>query len=80
MSHKILHGPMEMVLGIGYGIVGGLVLWILPNFREDRCVLMQFGLLTLGGMLAVFGSTAVEMGGAGALGALTIAFVTGKLL
>ncbi|XP_043228018.1 sodium/hydrogen exchanger 9B2-like isoform X2 [Amphibalanus amphitrite] len=77
LTEKLLSGPLEVVMGLGYGVVGGVLLWYLPGASNSRLALLRLLLLTCTGLLALFGSQKVGYAGAGALAALTLAFVAG---
>ncbi|MCL4129876.1 UNVERIFIED_CONTAM: hypothetical protein GTU68_064674 [Idotea baltica] len=72
-----MKGPLEFGMGILYGIIVGVILWLLPNKRTENAILYRFFLLLGAGLLAVFGSKGIHFGGAGALGCLCVAFVAG---
>ncbi|CAG0904048.1 unnamed protein product [Darwinula stevensoni] len=67
---------VEVLLGFLYGIVIGIILWFIPN-RKDNFALAEIRsiLLLIGGIASYFGSISIKMHSAGALGALTLAFV-----
>ncbi|XP_047501489.1 sodium/hydrogen exchanger 9B2-like isoform X1 [Penaeus chinensis] len=76
----ILKGPIEVVMGLVYGLGVGALLWVLPNIEERNAQNLRFFLLACAGLLAVFGSQMclqAQFGGAGALGCLVMAFVAG---
>ncbi|XP_042856263.1 sodium/hydrogen exchanger 9B2-like isoform X4 [Penaeus japonicus] len=76
----ILKGPIEVVMGLVYGLGVGALLWVLPNIEERNAHNLRFFLLGSAGLLAVFGSQMclqAQFGGAGALGCLVMAFVAG---
>ncbi|XP_038060272.1 sodium/hydrogen exchanger 9B2-like [Patiria miniata] len=77
LVYNILRGPLELVVGVAFGCLGGVVLWYLPDRFQNAFVLRRTVLLFGGGLFAVFGSAAVKFSGAGALGCLTMAFVAG---
>ncbi|OQV21679.1 Mitochondrial sodium/hydrogen exchanger 9B2 [Hypsibius exemplaris] len=74
---NILQGPLEMLMGLTYGIFIGFIFWYLPHRRHDDLSTLRFLFLLCGGLVGVFGSKALGFSGAGALGALTAAFVAG---
>ncbi|XP_018012556.2 sodium/hydrogen exchanger 9B2 [Hyalella azteca] len=77
LTWQILHGPLEVVMGLSYGAVMGFICWILPNKQQQSCSLLQFGMLLTAGLFALFGSRKIEFGGAGALAVLSMAFIAG---
>ncbi len=72
----IFKGPLEALAGVLYGIVLGILCWYIPHRSHDKKTLLRFFILFAGGLFAVFGSRAADISGAGALGALTLAFVS----
>ncbi|KAA0203922.1 Na+/H+ antiporter, 1-like, partial [Hyalella azteca] len=77
LAWQILHGPLEVLIGLSYGAVMGFICWILPNKHHQSCSLLQFAMLFTAGLLALFGSQRIEFGGAGALAVLSMAFIAG---
>ncbi|PIK45923.1 putative mitochondrial sodium/hydrogen exchanger 9B2 [Apostichopus japonicus] len=73
---SILRGPLELVIGLVYGLSGGVLVWYIPHDKKTASQL-RFIFLVSGGILAVFGSDLAGLPGAGALGCLTLAFVAG---
>lgn len=74
LAIAIIKGPLEALLGIAYGVIGGILLWYIPA-KGDNFIFYR-GMTLLGlGLMATFGSSAVSLSGAGPLGCLTIAFV-----
>ena len=58
-------------------IAWGILVIGLPGKDDPKMGKFRFVLLTLGGLLAYFGSKAVELDGSGALAVLVMAFVAG---
>ncbi|XP_070000471.1 sodium/hydrogen exchanger 9B2-like isoform X3 [Penaeus vannamei] len=52
----ILKGPIEVVMGLVYGLGVGALFWVLPNIEERSAQNLRFFLLGCAGLLAVFGS------------------------
>ncbi|XP_025095637.1 sodium/hydrogen exchanger 9B2-like isoform X1 [Pomacea canaliculata] len=75
IAWNICKGPLEAVIGIVYGMLGGIILWYIPQKKSRHLLLFRSAMLLGGGMLAVFGSKMVDWAGAGPLGCLTISFV-----
>lgn len=74
LAVSIIKGPAEALLGVAYGVIGGILLWYIPA-KGDNFIFYR-GMTLLGaGLMATFGSAAIELSGAGPLGVLTIAFV-----
>ncbi|OWA52319.1 Mitochondrial sodium/hydrogen exchanger 9B2 [Hypsibius exemplaris] len=74
---QIIQGPLEILVGLLYGCVIGIIFWYLPHRGHEDVGLFRFLFLFLGGLVSIIGSKAVGFSGAGALGCLTAAFVAG---
>ena len=77
LAWQIVQGPLEVLLGLTYGGVFGLLCWFFPNRHHQSCSTLQFLMLLSAGLLALFGSQEIEFGGAGALAVLCMAFIAG---
>ncbi|XP_062598596.1 sodium/hydrogen exchanger 9B2-like [Saccostrea cucullata] len=77
LALTIARGPLEAMLGVAYGVVLGLFLWIIPAKDSSNLIFYRAMLLFSGGMLATFGSVYADLSGAGPLGCLVLAFVCG---
>lgn len=71
----IIQGPLEILMGVTYGIVMGVVTWYLPNKNSKSVVFPRFLLLFFGNLFAIFVSKEIDFAGAGAVGTLVFAFV-----
>jgi len=74
---QIFQGPIDVLIGLSYGIGLGLISLYLPNRKEGGCFITRFTLLLIGGCVAVFGSAKIGYAGAGALACLVMAFTAG---
>ncbi|XP_071492549.1 sodium/hydrogen exchanger 9B2-like [Diadema antillarum] len=72
---KIFQGPLEVIIGISFGVLGGLLLWYIPSKDFKTLTSLRFVFLLSGGLFAVFGSADASFPGSGALGCLILAFV-----
>nr|KAG5713906.1 hypothetical protein BaRGS_024533 [Batillaria attramentaria] len=72
---NIFKGPVEALLGVIFGIVGGIVLWYIPQKKSKHLLFFRCTMLLSGGLLVIFGSRKVDWDGIGPLGCLTLAFV-----
>ena len=72
----ILHGPLEIVVAVVWGLLWGILITFLPPQPNPNPILR---LLLLGGgaLLALFGSDLIHLKGAGALAILVMAFTAG---
>uniref|UniRef100_A0A8D8SMU6 Sodium/hydrogen exchanger 9B1 n=1 Tax=Cacopsylla melanoneura TaxID=428564 RepID=A0A8D8SMU6_9HEMI len=77
LTSKIVQGPLELLIGVVWGLVMGLALACFPH-REDKYVVSKRSIL-LGGVctLAVLGSQVIDKAGAGPLGCVITAFMAG---
>ncbi|EDO43896.1 predicted protein, partial [Nematostella vectensis] len=67
---NIFRAPIEVLIGLAFGVFMGFLCWWFPNKTEERVSRSRFLILLGGSMLAVFGSKAAQFAGAGALAAL----------
>ncbi|XP_043467171.1 sodium/hydrogen exchanger 9B2 [Leptopilina heterotoma] len=74
--YQILQGPLAIVGGLGFGILWGWLAKYVPEKGDPFMVPMRVLMLLGGGLLAVFGSERIELGGAGPLGVVAAAFVS----
>ncbi|XP_071828857.1 sodium/hydrogen exchanger 9B2-like [Apostichopus japonicus] len=72
---NIFRGPIEVVMGLAYGFLVGVLLWYFPAETENNVGGKRTILLLSGGIFAIFGSNAANFPGAGALGCITLAVV-----
>ncbi|CAL4132435.1 unnamed protein product [Meganyctiphanes norvegica] len=77
MLMQIFQGPIDVCIGLGFGLAVGVMCLFLPDRHSVWSGPLRFIVLLVCGILAVFGSTKIGFGGAGALGCLTMAFVAG---
>jgi len=73
----VFQGPKEAVIGLLFGIAWALLVTLFPGKDDAKMGPFRFVILFLGGIIAYFGSKAVELEGAGALAVLVMAFVAG---
>ncbi|GBM29940.1 hypothetical protein AVEN_30075-1, partial [Araneus ventricosus] len=75
LGWTIAKGPLEMLVGIVYGVLLGVIAWYIPNPDEKSKSVFRFLILCLGGTFVLFGSQALKWGPAGALGCICLPFV-----
>jgi len=75
LTFVVLRGPLEVLIGVTYGILTGCLAWYIPEKDSPNVIFQRFILLAFFGTFAAFVFEAVDFPGAGALGALTTAFV-----
>lgn len=74
--YQILQGPIAIIGGLGFGILWGWLAKYVPEKGDPFMVPLRVLMLLGGGLLAVFGSEAIELGGAGPLAVVAAAFVS----
>ncbi|XP_018353146.1 PREDICTED: mitochondrial sodium/hydrogen exchanger 9B2 [Trachymyrmex septentrionalis] len=74
--YQILQGPISIIGGLGFGIMWGWLAKYVPEKGDPFIVPLRVLMLLGGGLLAVFGSEAIELGGAGPLAVVAAAFVS----
>ncbi|KAL4240467.1 Sodium/hydrogen exchanger 9B2 [Mactra antiquata] len=77
LALSIIKGPIEAIVGVLYGIIGGVICWYIPNRASKHVVLYRTFMLFGLGLMSTFGSSRMDFPGAGPLGCLTLAFVAG---
>ncbi|GBN62257.1 hypothetical protein AVEN_3796-1 [Araneus ventricosus] len=75
LGWTIAKGPLEMLVGIIYGVLLGVIAWYIPYPDEKSKSVFRFLILCLGGTFVLFGSQALKWGPAGALGCICLPFV-----
>ncbi|XP_011647991.1 sodium/hydrogen exchanger 9B2, partial [Pogonomyrmex barbatus] len=74
--YQILQGPIAIIGGLGFGIMWGWLAKYVPEKGDPFLVPLRVLMLLGGGLLAIFGSEAIELGGAGPLAVVAAAFVS----
>ncbi|XP_020285013.1 mitochondrial sodium/hydrogen exchanger 9B2 isoform X2 [Pseudomyrmex gracilis] len=74
--YQILQGPIAIIGGLGFGVLWGWMAKYVPEKGDPFLVPLRVLMLLGGGLLAVFGSEAIELGGAGPLAVVAAAFVS----
>jgi NhaP-type Na+/H+ or K+/H+ antiporter len=72
-----LHGPIEVAIGLSFGIGWGILAQWIPNQHHRNMVFFRFLILFSGGLIALFGAHLIHYDGAGGLAAIIMAFVAG---
>lgn len=75
IAWTLAKGPLEALVGVAAGTVGGVIAWYIPQRTSKHLLLFRSSLLLCLGLLAIFGSQKVHWAGAGPLAALTLPFV-----
>merc|ERR1719348_1257251 len=71
----ILHGPLELVIGVTFGVSWGLMCWWFPNKNTSHLGLFRWLILMGGGLIAVFGSSVLGYDGAGGIATIIMGVV-----
>ena len=75
ISDLASHGPLEVLMGIAFGIFWGYICQWFPSKQNANYVFFRWVLLTAGGLFAMFGAHMVHYDGAGGLACVIMAFV-----
>jgi NhaP-type Na+/H+ or K+/H+ antiporter len=82
LALSILRGPIEILLGLVFGVLVGVILWYLPpsDAKTGSAIRNRFFLILGFSLFALFGAQQIKVGGtgfvgAGALAILVLAFV-----
>ena len=73
----ILHGPIEVVMGVTFGVFWGFLAQWIPNKDHRHVAFFRWLILLGGGLIAVFGAHLIHYDGAGGLATIIMAFVAG---
>merc|ERR1712179_351305 len=77
MWKLILHGPIEVLIGVGFGVFWGLLAQWIPNKEHRHVAFFRWLILFGGGLIALFGAHLIHYDGAGGLATIIMAFVAG---
>jgi len=73
----VLHGPIEVLIGLVFGVVWGLLAQWIPNKDHHHVAFFRWLILLGGGLISVFGAHLIHYDGAGGLATIILAFVAG---
>ena len=73
----ILHGPIEVIIGVSFGVLWGLLAQWIPNKDHHHVAFFRWLVLLGGGIIALFGAHLIHYDGAGGLATIIMAFVAG---
>merc|ERR1712106_1258931 len=73
----ILHGPIEVIIGVSFGVLWGLLAQWIPNKDHHHVAFFRWLVLLGGGLVALFGAHLIHYDGAGGLATIIMAFVAG---
>jgi len=71
----ILHGPIEVVIGVAFGIFWGYLAQWIPNKDHHHVAFFRWLIMLAGGLIALFGAHLIHYDGAGGLATIIMAFV-----
>ncbi|XP_038060372.1 sodium/hydrogen exchanger 9B2-like [Patiria miniata] len=74
----IFRAPIELLMGVAFGCLGGIFLWYIPNKNQKSLTWKRALLVCGGGLLSLFGFAQAEFTGAGAMGCLILPFVAAQ--
>ena len=70
-----LHGPIEVLIGLSFGIFWGILAQWLPNKDHPHVAFFRWLILFGGGLIALYGAHLIHYDGAGGLAAIILAFI-----
>merc|ERR1719414_110898 len=73
----ILHGPIEVIIGVSFGVFWGILAQWIPNKEHKHVAFFRWLILLGGGLIALFGAHLIHYDGAGGLASIIMAFVAG---
>lgn len=71
----ILHGPIEVLLGVSFGVFWGILAQWIPGKDHRHVAFFRWLILFGGGLIALFGAHLIHYDGAGGLATIIMAFV-----
>merc|ERR1711862_906743 len=71
----ILHGPIEVVMGVSFGVFWGFLAQWIPSKDHRHVAFFRWLILFGGGLIALFGAHLIHYDGAGGLATIIMAFV-----
>eukprot|EP00092_Neocalanus_flemingeri_P055621 GFUD01065785.1.p1 GENE.GFUD01065785.1~~GFUD01065785.1.p1 ORF type:complete len:608 (-),score=155.10 GFUD01065785.1:73-1896(-) len=77
MMKLMMHGPLEILLGVSFGTMWGLLAQWVPNKQHRNVTFFRWFILFSGGLIALFGAHWLKYDGAGGLATIIMAFVAG---
>jgi len=72
-----LHGPIEVLIGLVFGVFWGILAQWIPNKEHRHVEFFRWLVLLGGGLIALFGAHLIHYDGAGGLATIILAFVAG---
>jgi len=75
IGKTIFLAVMNVIMGLVFGIVAGLLMWVFPDPRQHNIVRDRTFLLVFNSWFFIFMTTVINIPGAGTLGVLTSSFL-----
>merc|ERR1711962_1915787 len=72
-----LHGPIEVLIGLVFGVFWGVLAQWIPNKEHRHVEFFRWLVLLGGGLIALFGAHLIHYDGPGGLATIILAFVAG---
>ena len=70
-----LHGPIEVIIGLSFGISWGLIAQWLPDKNHPHVNFFRWLIVFAGGLIALYGAHLIHYDGAGGLAAILLSLV-----
>merc|ERR1712025_916214 len=71
----ILHGPIEVIMGVSFGVFCGILAQWIPNKDHHHVAFFRWLIMLAGGLVALFGAHLIHYDGARGLATIILAFV-----
>lgn len=72
---QLLQVPLSLLMGLMFGCTWGYITHFVPHEDDENLISMRVVLLTIGGLIAIFGSGAMGYKGAGPFACIVAAYV-----
>ncbi|KAI5737038.1 hypothetical protein M8J76_009530 [Diaphorina citri] len=76
LLYNIVLGPSSLIIGLAFGIIWGSLAKVVPEKGDPFMVPLRIIMLLGGGLIVIFASEHLGLGGAGPLGVIASAFVS----
>ena len=70
----VLHGPIEVLIGLSFGIGWGVLAQWLPNKDHPNVGFFRWLIVFGGGLVALYGAHLIQYDGAGGLAAIILSY------
>lgn len=75
LMQQVLQGPIEMLIGLAFGVFWGLVASFIPHRSDNYVTAKRSVMIGAGGLCAVLGSELIHYSGAGPLACIVASFI-----